>query len=145
MNRGDCTVNFSAMRYRSLAAILAMILLCVAAAEQDGSISGIVTDSDGKPVPNLALRLEKPSRISIKPPGGNVKHKLIEPLQTKPTAPPIATATTDAEGKFSMTGIPAGSYRLVGGSNSIGWVFQGITVDAGKETKLDVKLVVVKK
>src|SRR5881409_2129216 len=106
------------MRYRRLATILVVFLPCLGAAEQFGSISGTVTDSDGKPVANLTLRLEKPGRISIKPPGGSVKHKTVQPLQTRPAAPPIATATTDADGKFSMSGIPPGSYRLVGGSNS---------------------------
>src|SRR2546428_11115726 len=104
MNRPGLYGKISPMRYRSLAAIVVAILLCCGAAEQVGSIAGTVVDTEGKPVAGLALRLEKPSRISIKPPGGSVKHKMGQPLQTKPAAPAVATATTDAGGKVSMNG-----------------------------------------
>jgi hypothetical protein len=117
-----------------------------AAGDRAGSISGVVLDPSGKFVSGLALRIEKPSRISIKPPGGNLKKKAAELLQsTKPVTPPIATATTDADGRFSMPNVPAGSYRIVGGNNSLGWVLQNISVEPGKDAKLELKLVPPKK
>jgi hypothetical protein len=125
--------------------LLTTLFAASARAEQLGSISGSVIDAEGKAAVGLALRLEQVSHISVKPPGGNLKHKTMQPLQTKPAAPPVATATTDAQGKFSMTQIKPGSYRLVGGNNSIGWIFQDVTVEAGKEIKLDLKLVAAKK
>jgi hypothetical protein len=122
-----------------------MVMTILLLSQQTGSIRGSVVDSEGKAVANLALRLEKPAHISVKPPGGNLKHKITFPLQTKPAIPPIATATTDAEGKFTMNDIAPGAYRIVGGSNSTGWVFQSVTVDAGKETKLELKLTTARK
>src|SRR5439155_9123255 len=104
------------------------------------SIAGSVVDTDGKAVAGLELRLERVSHITVRPPGGNLKHKIVQ-LQTRPATPAIATATTDAQGKFSMTQIAPCSYRLVGGSKSIGWIFQNITVEPGKESKLELKLV----
>ena len=126
---------------------IACVLILLSDAQQPGSLAGSVVDSNGKSVAGLALRLEKPPRISIKPPGGNLKKKKeASPLQTtKPSANVVAAATTDADGKFSMPNIAPGAYRIVGGNNSIGWVFQNVSVEAGKNTKLDLKLVAVKK
>ena len=124
--------------------VIIAIGLCatsIRAAEQVGSITGSVVDADGKAVAGLELRLERVSHISVKPPGGNLKHKIVQPLQTRPTTSPVATTTTDAQGKFMMTEIRPGSYRLVGGSQAIGWIIQNLTVEAGKETKLNLKLV----
>jgi len=126
-------------------AVILPIFALLLAAGPVGSIRGIVFDSEGKPASNFALRLEKPAHISVKPPGGNLKHKAVVPVQTNPSVAPMATATTDAEGRFAMSDIPPGAYRIVGGSNSVGWVFQNVTVEAGKEVKLELKLTAPKK
>ena len=95
-----------------------------AAADEKGSVTGTVTDQAGKPVVGLALRLEQDQPIDAR--GGG------KPGSTKI----VARVTTDQQGKFTMPNIPAGGYRLVAGSQNVGWIYLDVTVTAGKETNL---------
>ena len=116
---------------RALLALSISLLLFTpasrAAADDDkGSIRGTVTDDAGKPVVGLALRLEQDQPIDARGKGGG------KPGSTKI----LARVPTDRQGNFTMQSLPAGTYRLVGGSQNAGWIYVDVTVTAGKETKL---------
>ena len=119
---------------RTLLALATSLLLCVLApcalaADEKGSISGTVTDQADKPVAGLSLRLEQDQPIDSRGKG--------KPGGTKI----VARATTDQQGAFTMPNLPPGSYRLIAGSQNVGWIYMDVTVTPGKETKLaDLKL-----
>jgi hypothetical protein len=49
-------------------------------------------------------------------------------------------ATTDADGKFSITDVPPGTYKLVAVQPFTGPIEQTVTVAAGKPTSLAIDL-----
>jgi hypothetical protein len=68
-------------------------------------------------------------------------------LQGKPNpnVKTVGRATTDQNGNFLFSNIDEGTFRLVAGSKSQGWIYQDVEVKANEETKLgDMKLVKVK-
>jgi outer membrane receptor protein involved in Fe transport len=70
-------------------ATLALLFTGVASAQSTGSITGVVTDgATGKPVVGALV------------------------VATSPAVPGQQTAVTDAKGTFTVTGLPAGQYKL---------------------------------
>src|SRR5204862_7052817 len=100
-------------------------------AKTTGGIKGTVVDQDGKPAASMSVQLRKPRAPGRGPATQPAVPKLAAPEdQPKPgegpgapptpgrgrnMAPPIKSATTDAEGKFEMADIPPGDYVLVAG------------------------------
>ncbi len=88
-----------------------------------GSISGSVVDKDGKPVANMtvnlyaataakgAAKLEIGDRVMGKKKGGDKGAKGGE------AGPAVATATTGADGAFSMASVPVGDYKAEAGGH----------------------------
>ncbi|HZZ41446.1 MAG TPA: carboxypeptidase-like regulatory domain-containing protein [Tepidisphaeraceae bacterium] len=105
-----------------------------AADEKKGTVNGTVVDKDGKGVADVEVRLMKPMmRRGGGGGGGGGDHKPAPqasdgvrgqavPLDDAPTPPaegkrpgppkPIATATTDADGKFEMKDVPVGDFMV---------------------------------
>ena len=67
-----------------------------AQAGASGQINGLIEDPDGKPIPQANVA------ILVRPPA----------LPTDPFQPFNAEVTTDANGKFNVTGVPAGRYAV---------------------------------
>jgi hypothetical protein len=93
----------------------ALILACAAgfaqappAAPPAGSIAGVIRDSTGKPLPEIAL-------VLTGAPGGR------------------QTATTGEQGQFAFAGLPPGIYRLTAQSRSEVLGTKAITLDSGQE------------
>jgi hypothetical protein len=102
------------------------------AAVSAGTVSGRVTTSDGKPVANVGVALT--------------------PADSSPDRKAVARATTDAEGRYKMTGVAAGRYSLqtlapiyVSPEDRTRGVFNGgkiVTVGAGEAVEnIDMTLV----
>lgn len=103
--------------------LFAFILACAAgfgqappAAPTTGSITGVIRDSTGKPLPEIAL-------VLTGAPGGR------------------QTATTGEQGQFAFAGLPPGIYRLTAQSRSEVLGTKAITLDPGQELRA-VELVV---
>jgi hypothetical protein len=84
-----------------------------------GSIAGVVIDGDRRPVSGAAVGAEgEPDARQLR---GN--------------------AITDRNGRFTLSGLPTGSYRmLVRHQGSAAGVASGVRVQAGRETRADVRL-----
>lgn len=102
-----------------------------------GSIAGAVLDQDSAPVAGIKVDLHKPRRAGAPRPGGAGPSAWpgVEDLADNPrtrTPPPVASATTDKDGKFTMKEVPPGAYRLVAGDMLRGVGFAEVTVEANK-------------
>jgi hypothetical protein len=144
----------------AVAAVLAFGASTVRAedAAGKGSVSGTVLDKDGKPAAGVHVRLfhpfEKGQRgkgaakkegaetnaadpaeggSSDKPAKGSKGDK---PMRDKP----VATATTDSNGAFSMKDVPAGKYIVMAMLKGQGGARQEVEVTAGSEAKAELKL-----
>jgi len=107
-----------------------------------GSITGTVTDKDAKAVEGVEVRLMKPRQR-----GGGAGAATQAALGTDPIAlqqrqppTPIATATTDKDGKFTMKDVAVGDY-MVGVRDRDKEVFArtGVTVEEGKTATVEIK------
>ena len=132
-------------------AALALIAQVSSAAldEGKGTLSGTVQTHDGKPCVGLTLKLVQDIPIDMRRPGGGKGKSTgfdgsgATDLQGAPKQriKQVGQATTDAQGKFTMQNIPAGSYRLEAGNKNMGWIYQDVTIEASKTTELnDLKL-----
>ncbi|WP_428937558.1 carboxypeptidase-like regulatory domain-containing protein [Fontivita pretiosa] len=133
------------LRFRGI--VLALTVLAwlaapaapVAAQPQTGAIQGQVNDASGKPVPSLALRLQRfPQRDLQRNDSGQPPDPATLQDGRMQT---VATAITDANGKFSMTNLKPGDYVLVGGNKSIGFVYHDVSVQPGQTTTVQLTLV----
>ena len=114
----------------ALGLILGLSALSARAAEDapkkegKGSVSGTVTDKDGKAVEGVEVRLMKPRQRQGGGGGGGGgggnnqsavggASDVALPLADQPQRPPaVATATTDKDGKYTMSDVPAGEYMV---------------------------------
>ncbi len=118
-------------------------------AEGTGSVKGTILTAKGAPAVGCVIKIYAPPN-----PGGAVgggrggagksagfefdvaEH--VSFLQAKGT--PVATATTDKQGKFEVKSITAASYRYIAGNRNIGMAGGGFNVEAGKAADVQVKL-----
>jgi hypothetical protein len=121
-----------------------------------GSITGTVVDSEGKAVSGAMVRLMKPFEGGRKRPQANraAQHEqareLADEKPTKPQKPerpargerpkPVATATTDAEGKFTMNDVPEGEYMVAAMVRGQGRARQPVTIKVGEAVTVELKL-----
>jgi hypothetical protein len=91
-----------------------------------GTISGKVVDKDNNPVAGATIRL------MAAPHKGHKKLAAGEKGKNRPA--PVAEATSDQDGKFSLPNIPAGDYRLMAALKKVGVGSVAVQLQAG-ETK----------
>ena len=103
-----------------------------------GSISGKVTDKDGKPIEKAKVRIAK--AVTPKPMANAAKGTAAEPGE-KPATPTTlpAEATTDAEGAFLVDNIPVGDYNVLVNAKGLN-AKQMVHVDAGQTATVELKL-----
>ena len=123
-----------------------------------GNISGTVTDKDGKAVEGVTVNLAKPRQRGSGGGGGGgpagggtggdakkdadkqaaIGQPSAERHQNRPT--PIATATTDKDGKFTMNDVAVGEY-MVGVRDQEKKLYgrERVTVEDGKTASVEIK------
>jgi hypothetical protein len=108
-----------------------------ASAVASGSVSGTVL-KDGKPVEGMQVRLVVPGRQQpTTAPSNNAAapnasahgHRQI-----------VAEATTDASGKFTLSDVPPGSYRVIAGKRGEGIGAMRVSVAAGQAAQVSVNV-----
>jgi hypothetical protein len=116
-----------------------------------GGVSGTVVDKDGNAVAGVNVRIFQPFRKGERPGKGEGKpEKNLAADGDKPAKPekgpkgdrpaPVATAMTDAEGKFTMADVPAGKYVVMAMLKGQGQARQPIEVKAGETATVALKL-----
>lgn len=108
------------------------------------SIQGKVVDSEGRPVAGADVRVMP---VPLAKPH---KEKLEGPVHPKPDKPekkekpqkakPVAETVTDANGAFSLTGIPAGDYIIHARSKGQGNAKAQITLRDGQVQSITLEL-----
>ena len=106
------------MRYRHLLAIVALVLLAVpiALGQTTGSVSGVVTDEGGAPLPGVTVTIAG------------------DPL------PLGRSATSLSDGSFRFIGLTPGEYRLRAELTGMGSYERAVIVQLGKDTQLQPRI-----
>jgi Carboxypeptidase regulatory-like domain len=103
-----------------------------------GSVSVTVTDKDGKPVQGVTVRVTAHKQSAKGDKGATTQPADAAAAGTK--ADPIASATTDADGKATLPSVPVGDYNLSANLKGQGNARQKITVKAGEPLSVELKL-----
>jgi hypothetical protein len=100
-----------------------------------GNVTGVVVDKNDKPMVGFAVHFHQNQPIGIGPQGGK-KSVVGTPPPTELQEKLIATATTDAQGRFSASKLKTGAYLLKGGSPNVGHIYQEVIVESNKTVDL---------
>lgn len=157
---------FEAAKWIAPAVALALIVSFTASRstaeevkKETGSVAGVVQDVEGKPVSGLDVRLhnqmskkdksgatgttdtEKQSAPEKKSADDQPPQQLADkPAKTKADKPiPLATATTDGDGKFTLADVPVGDYTLIARQKGVGNARQNVSVKSGEVTRVELK------
>jgi protocatechuate 3,4-dioxygenase beta subunit len=120
-----------------------------------GTVTGTVVDKDGKPVANCQVRLFHPSgkAANHKKKDNNTgedqsavraDHKA-QTLAKGNRPTPVASTTTDNDGKFTLNDVPAGNYMVIANQRGVGNAREKVTVKAGETATVELKLSVHEK
>lgn len=111
-----------------------------------GTVSGIVTDSRGRPVSGTTVYFfgnTAPSKAGAAG-NGSKGHRSVDftPMPSELAKGILkGKAVTDASGKYEIKTLPAGSYTYrAGDPTTIGMSSGNVTVEAGKAVTADIKL-----
>lgn len=124
------------MRFATVAAMALAVLLAAGSAYAEagvGTVKGSVVDKDGKGVADVMVKVVAPP---AKKEGGAKK----DMAEGAPKAEKAAakSAKTDADGKYVIVDVPAGTYNVMAmGTAGAGKTKAPVTVVAGQETQVD--------
>lgn len=126
------------------------------AKQETGSVSGTVLDKDSHAAPGVQVRLFHPfERGQRRGPAAKTQQQNADPAapaqnQEKPGKPgkgrksdrpkPVATTTTDKDGKFSIADVPVGKYVVMTMVRGVGGAREEVEVTAGGDAKVELKL-----
>jgi hypothetical protein len=126
---------------------LVMALLCAKVRAEDkkdtGTITGTVVDQDGKAVSGAKIAVfhwteHKDTAKTEEKPKEKELAEGDKPAAPKEKQTPVATGTSDDSGKFTLSDVPAGTYRVVARVKGKGQGVEKAEVKAGETA--DVKL-----
>jgi len=147
----------------SLAGTRASAADAPAASGDKGTVSGTVTDKDGKPVANCPVRLFHPMDHAGGGKKGGGEHgdadkgtdkkadkdaagtdRKATQLADKPAKGdkpvPVASGTTDSDGKFTLNDVPVGDYMVIANLKGTGSAREKVTVKSGETATVSLKL-----
>ena len=116
-----------------------------------GTVSGTVTGTDGKPAAKCLVRLfhsmDRANAHSAAKSSNSDKSETKAAGDEKPAKGekgdkpiPVANATTDDAGKFTMKDVPVGKYEIIAQVKGVGRGHDTIEVKSGEDTSVDLKL-----
>ena len=123
------------------AILIAATFLASAAVAEDakqgvGKVAGSVVDAAGNAVAGVPIRLMAPrnkdAAAAAKDP---VPADGVDP-RDRPKPEPVATATTDGQGKFEMGDVAPGKYVVVAAQKGVGRARQQVDVKANETTSV---------
>ena len=127
-------LTFSLYALLILTCLVGAAAFAAKSAETDtGGLSGTVTDSDGKPLANAQVGLAQADRAR------NPAQREPADRGAKRRGGPVARARTDADGKFTFTGIAPGSYVVQARTESARGVASA-TVKPGQDASVEIAL-----
>ena len=143
------TVKWAAAPLLALAVMFSVSTRAAKAADEaKGTVTGTVVGADDKPSSGTLVRLFHPmekgnkaakSEAKSKSDGAETKAAADKPAKgDKPV--PVATATTDKDGKFEMKDVPAGKYTIMANVKGVGNDRENIEVKAGESASVSLKL-----
>ena len=125
------------------------------AKKETGTVSGTVLDKDGNAAPGVQVRLMHPFERGQRK-GGDGGASAAEPKNADPAAPaegkpgkgarksdrpkPVATTSTDKDGKFTLADVPVGKYVVMAMAKGVGGAREEVEVTAGGDAKVELKL-----
>ena len=112
--------------------------------KETGSVSGKVTDKDGKAVSGVQVSLFHPMNRKSETAAKESKSTRLAEKGEKPAKGDkpvaVATATSDADGKYTLSDVPVGDYLVVARQKGVGNAREKVTVKAGETASVDLKL-----
>ncbi len=123
-----------------VAMALALSFTAVRAIAEDakkdtGTVTGTVTDADGKPVSGAEVGIYPPMKHGDKKPANQAAGAHGD----KPI-PVVPSVKSDDKGEFTLSDVPAGDYMVVGRLKGTGNDREKVTVAAGETAKVELKL-----
>jgi protocatechuate 3,4-dioxygenase beta subunit len=106
-------------------------------AADTGSVTVTVNDDAGNPVPDAKVNVVAPHKEASAPttqPQDAERHK----GHGKPDV--VASGTTDAQGTVTLSGIPAGKYRVVAHLKGVGKGHEKVEITAGGTASVTITL-----
>ena len=160
---------FRVLKWTTPFVAIAMLLALGATVRADeakkevGAVSGTILDKDGHAAAGVQVRLFKPYERGGRRGGGEgaakVEKQNADPGDNTPAngdkpgkgekggksrkgdrPQPIATTSTDKDGKFSMSDVPVGKYVVMTMIKGVGGARQDVEVTAGSEAKVELKI-----
>ena len=133
------------------------------AKKETGTVTGTVLDKEGHPAAGLQVRLFHPFERGQRRGEGasKVEKQNADPGSGAATGDnhekpgkgekgrkgekgdrpqPVATTSTDKDGKFTMSDVPAGKYVVMTMIKGVGGARQDVEVTAGSEAKVELKI-----
>jgi 5-hydroxyisourate hydrolase-like protein (transthyretin family) len=104
-------------------------------AKATGAVKGTVLGADGKPAASVKIQLVRP----IEKGKQKAEAKAEKPAKGDKPAP-VATGTTDSEGKFSLEKIEAGKYVVRAQLKGVGNARETVEVKAGETATVELTL-----
>jgi hypothetical protein len=143
------TMKWAAAPLLALAVMFSASTKVASAADESakGTITGTVVGADDKPVANASVRLlkqmdkgeRKAEKGAKKSDGAEAKAAAEKPAKGDRPAP-VATATTDNDGKFELKDVPAGKYTVMANAKGVGNDRESVEVKAGETATVSLKL-----
>src|SRR5215207_9618815 len=129
-----------------------------AAKKETGTVSGTVLDKEGNPAAGVTVRLMHPSEPGQRRGGAKAEQKSAAAATAAPAEEgkpgkgdkgdkpakgdrpkPVATTSTDKDGKFSMADVPVGKYVVMAMVRGAGGARADVEVAAGADAKVELK------
>jgi 5-hydroxyisourate hydrolase-like protein (transthyretin family) len=136
--------------YLKFAAVACVLVASLSVARADeaarkqekGTVAGTIKGTDGNPAAGVEVKLYNPmdrqQRRAERKGEGDKDKAAKKEKSDRPT--PVTSATTDNDGKFSVSDVPAGSYNVQASIKHGPRARQDVEVRAGETTTIDLTL-----